>query len=172
MVKLGEGNICWISHNVANTDLTAVYADCIFLATWIKICFRFQNSTHCTALWFPCFLFFYMGFRPQEVLAHIYIFPIDTMRTEFAIQHIMWRIEVVWKLLSLAVFWSKWQVFIASFADLLLQHVCIVLGVVQVFEKGCTDGLTHLGPPQGNINSMIFHVSQQIPFLGAHSTIS
>lgn len=152
MVKLREGNIFWMSYNVANTDLTAVYSDCIFLAIWIKICFRTQLTVqHCDfrVFWF-WFLVFYMDFRPQVVLAHIYMFPIGIMRTEFAIQHITGRIEVVWKLLSSAVFWSKWQVTSFHCQHCRLrrppQHVCIVLGVLQVFEKWCTDGLTHLGP--------------------------
>lgn len=148
MVKLGEGNICWISYNVANTDFTAVYADCIFLATWIKICFRTQLTVqHCD---FLVFCFFCMGFKPQVVLAHIYMFPIDIMWTEFAIQHIMWCIKVTWKLLSSAVFWSKWQV--TSFHCQLcrlrrsLQHVCVVLGVVQVLWSDAQTAL-HIWVP-------------------------
>lgn len=31
---------------------------------------------------------FHTGFRPQEVFAHIYMFLVDTVLTEFAKQHI------------------------------------------------------------------------------------
>ncbi len=52
------------------------------------------------------FLVFLMGFRPQVVFARIYTFPINSMLREF---HIIWRTEVVWKLL-VSVFWGKWWV--------------------------------------------------------------
>ncbi len=50
------------------------------------------------------FLVFHVGFSPQVVFIRIYTFPVDSMLTEFAKQHITWCTEVIRKLLSSA-FW-------------------------------------------------------------------
>lgn len=49
---------------------------------------------------------FHTGFRQEVVFAHIYMFLVDIVLTEFSKQHITWCTEVIWKLLG-SVFWGK-----------------------------------------------------------------
>lgn len=63
---------------------------------------------------------------------HLYMFPIDTMLTEFAVQHFTWWVKYIWKCLG-SVFLGKFLffcLFVCDFAGLSGSfHVFALFGV-------------------------------------------
>lgn len=77
-------------------------------------------------------LFFIRALDPKQSLACIYMFSINIMLMEFAIQQITWRINVVRKLLTFVILGDKFCSFFADFAG--FSGGCFV--TLELFSEG------------------------------------
>lgn len=118
------------------------------------IIFPLENVQHSVFPCFPPWLF-----RPRVVL-YVYMFPTDTLLTEFVKQHLTRHIEVIRKLLG-PLFWCKLRVLcffcgFASFSDGRLDMLRLCGRESGTFVTSVTGVPMHEGPPRSRSVGFIF----------------